>query len=237
MVSWDSDALRIPATAYAPALAATWPGQFGHTFTMKVLSFIFFNPLTRAYLTNDTILSFDSNKRFLAMGLELLYFLSVFIPLMLPFFIWGQMNQDIHIGQVITNDFKTSDLIVFIPAGFLYMGLFNKDFYSGQSVVHRLLGYQIVDNKTSKPADRLRCMLRNITAPLWMIEGIITLFSPNRRLGDIIAGTRIMDVDKSDPELIIKEIHETKYNGLTVLTLILPTLIMWTLMTLTEILW
>jgi uncharacterized RDD family membrane protein YckC len=237
-VLWDrTQVLTPPPDRKHETLAATWPGQIGQPFTMKVLSFIFFNPLTRAYLTNDTILSFNSNKRFLAMGLELLYFLSVFIPLMLPFFIWDQMNQDIHVGQLITNDLKTSDLITLIPTGFLYMGLFNKDFYSGQSVVHRLLGYQIVDNKTSRPADRLRCMLRNITAPLWMIEGIITLFSPNRRLGDIIAGTRIMDVDKSDPELILKEIHETKYNGFTVLTLILPTLIMWTLMALTEILW
>ncbi|MEQ1585204.1 MAG: hypothetical protein ABL895_04955 [Cyclobacteriaceae bacterium] len=80
-------------------------------------------------------------------------------------------------------------------------------------------------------------MLRNITAPLWMIEGIVTLFSPNRRLGDIIAGTRIVDVDKSDPKLILKDIYYTKYNGLTVLTLVLPVLILWTLTALKEILW
>lgn len=171
------------------------------------------------------------------MGLELIYFLSVFIPLMIPFFILDQMNHDIRIGQVMTNEFKTSDLIIYIPVGFLYMGLFNKDFYSGQSVVHRLLGYQIVDNKTSQPADKLRCMIRNITAPLWIIEGVVTLFSPNRRLGDIIAGTKIMDVDKRDPESIINEIYSTEYNGLTVLILVLPTLIMWTLIALTEIFW
>lgn len=218
-------------------VAVTWPGQFGQPFTMKVLSFIFFNPLTNAYLTNDTILSFNSNKRFLSMVLELLYFLSVFIPLLLPFFIWSQMNQDIDVGQQVTNDFTTSDLIIFIPTSLLHIGLFNKDFFSGQSVVHRLLGYQIINTKTLKPADRLRCMLRNITAPLWMIEGIVTLFSPNRRLGDIIAGTRIVDVDKSDPKLILKDIYYTKYNGLTVLTLVLPVLILWTLTALKEILW
>lgn len=171
------------------------------------------------------------------MGLELLYFLSVLLPLLLPFFIWSQMKQDIHIGQQLTNDFTTSDLITFIPMSLLQIVLFNKDFYNGQSVVHRLLGYQIINTKTLKPADGLRCMIRNITAPLWMIEGIVTLFSPDRRLGDIIAGTRIVDVEKSNPKLILKEVHETKYDGLTLLTLILPTLILWTLTVLSEILW
>ncbi|MBL7872181.1 MAG: hypothetical protein JNM78_11255 [Cyclobacteriaceae bacterium] len=192
---------------------------------MKVLKFLLFNPLSNAYLTNETILNLSFNKRLKAMGLEFLYVLSFCIPLLLPFFILSQMlMDDVYIGQRVRTDFKLSDLFISIPFTLIYIVLFNKDFYNGQSIVHRLLGYQIVNSRTLRPADRLRCILRNITAPLWIVEGIIVLFNPQRRLGDFLAGTKIIEVNKADPEFILNEIREANYDFLAILTLILPML-------------
>ena len=88
--------------------------------------------------------------------------------------------------------------------------IINKDFYNGKSVAKRIHGYQIIDNKTNLAASEMQCMTRNLTMIIWPLEGLITLFNPSRRLGDFIAGTKLIDSDKQDPETIMDEMQQLK---------------------------
>ncbi len=172
-----------------------------------------FNAFAKQYLNSHRFVG-DQGKRFKAMGWELLYNLSVFFPwlviLSLPTLIFRKRPG---IGETIPSDSFLFDLLFFVPPALLYFAILNKDFFNGQSVVNRLLGYQIVNNKTMKPASSLRCMLRNVLAPVWPIEVIFVLFSPSRRLGDFIAGTKIVDVQVSDPELILTAMEQRKLDA------------------------
>ena len=87
------------------------------------------------------------------------------------------------------------------PLGFsfqfilLLMGLmviyFLKDSFNGRSLAKRMLGLQVVNNRTGRPANALQCFIRNIFIIIWPVEVIFTLFQPGRRLGDWVAGTRV----------------------------------------------
>ena len=109
---------------------------------------------------------------------------------------------------------------------------FNKDFYSGQSVVNRLWGYKVVDIKTGNSPGQFKCMLRNLTALIFPFELPFVLLNPERRLGDLIAGTKLIKVDKSDPESILDEIRNTDLEQKAKLALSIPTLlfITWTIL-------
>lgn len=68
---------------------------------------------------------------------------------------------------------------------------FNKDIFNGRSPAKRILKMQVIDNKTGQVANPLKCLVRNLTIPLWPLEVIFIFIYPKRRLGDKIAGTRI----------------------------------------------
>jgi hypothetical protein len=159
-----------------------------------------FNPLTRSYLkTNPWFLRW--NKRLRCFVIETWYTPAVFFPLLIPYMLLsikaGILDDDINLASL-------------VPFSILFIALINKDIFGGQSVVHRLLGYQVVMAKTNKPAGMVRCMLRNISVPLWPAELIFILFYPKRRLGDFIAGTKLIEVPPTDPELILNDIRTLK---------------------------
>ena len=144
------------------------------------------------------------------------YTLSIFFPFliiaMIPTICFGNLNQ---------TNFMGTNFISLIPFCFIMIALINKDIFGGQSAVHRQLGYQVIDIKTNKQASKVKCMLRNVTAPLWPIEAFFLLSNPKRRLGDFIAGTSLMEVESSDPELILVEIRNAKFDRETKLTLLI----------------
>jgi uncharacterized RDD family membrane protein YckC len=74
---------------------------------------------------------------------------------------------------------------------------FCKDIINGRSIAKRILGLQVVNNASGKAASPFRCFLRNITCVLWPIEGIVALVNTSRRLGDRIAGTKLVKFDRS----------------------------------------
>lgn len=69
---------------------------------------------------------------------------------------------------------------------------FCKDNFDGRSLAKRTLNLQVVTNSSRLPASPFRCFVRNITVVLWPIEGIIAMINTERRLGDWIAGTRLV---------------------------------------------
>jgi uncharacterized RDD family membrane protein YckC len=75
-----------------------------------------------------------------------------------------------------------------------------KDIVQGRSLGKRITNTQVVDRATKKAASPLQCVVRNITTLFWMIEAIITLFNPSRRLGDLIAGTEVVPYEFSPSE-------------------------------------
>ena len=91
-----------------------------------------------------------------------------------------------------------------IFGGLSYLGLigfalyFCKDCISGRSIAKRALKLQVVENKSGNVAPPIKCFVRNIFCILWPIEVIVTLASPSRRIGDMVAGTRVVPFN---PEL------------------------------------
>jgi uncharacterized RDD family membrane protein YckC len=88
-----------------------------------------------------------------------------------------------------------------IFGGLSYIGLigfalyFCKDSINGRSLGKRALKLQIVENSNGKVASPIRCFIRNIFCVIWPIEVIVTLASPSRRIGDMVAGTKVVPFD------------------------------------------
>ncbi|MCE7039098.1 RDD family protein [Dyadobacter sp. CY312] len=91
----------------------------------------------------------------------------------------------------------------FLGGSFLYVNLlgfafyFCKDCIGGQSIVKRILKLRVVDNETGLSASPMKCLVRNLSIVLWPIEALVTLTNTSRRLGDRIAGTKLVVCDKA----------------------------------------
>lgn len=100
----------------------------------------------------------------------------------------------------VTHEQESLDLM---GGPFFYINLFGfalylcKDCINGQSLAKRLLTLQVVDNETGLPASPIKCFIRNITLVLWPIEAVVALSNTSRRLGDRIAGTKLVVYDKA----------------------------------------
>ena len=91
---------------------------------------------------------------------------------------------------------------------------FCKDIINGRSIAKRILKLQVVDNATGRVATPLQCFVRNIFCVLWPIEVIVAMRNRSGRLGDRVAGTRLVNYDPA--------LEQPKLNiGKTVLTIII----------------
>jgi uncharacterized RDD family membrane protein YckC len=102
---------------------------------------------------------------------------------------------------------------------FVVVVYFNKDFIKGRSVAKRLMGSMVVDNKTGNQANEFKCLLRNITIPIWPLEVLVTLISPSRRIGDFIANTRVENETRQDLPAILAEIKSIRLTKTGMITL------------------
>lgn len=115
---------------------------------------------------------------------------AMLIPI-IPFMVIG-MKDAFNISHEQTSMEPNFMIYGFILGFAVY---FNKDFFDGRSPAKRILKIQILNNNTGEVAGPLKCVLRNLTIPIWPIEVIFILINPKRRLGDYIAGTRIVTYD------------------------------------------
>ena len=74
---------------------------------------------------------------------------------------------------------------------------FCKDCINGRSIAKRILKLQIIDNSTGEIASPLRCHVRNLFCVLWPLEVIAAFINPNRRIGDRVAGTKLVYFNSS----------------------------------------
>lgn len=134
----------------------------------------------------------------------------------------------IGIGYLIVGNPSESDLpewFVTIP---IFLGLmifsiyFNKDAIKGKSPAKRILGLVIVDNKTGEIANPIKSVIRNVTLVFWPIEVLFSLFSPEHRIGDYIAGTKVISDDKTlNTELKVGQIIVSIIIGIIFMFLIM----------------
>lgn len=115
-------------------------------------------------------------------------------------------------GEGITDDSTTSPFSSDLFFYLMVFGMslyFNKDMIQGKSVAKRALKLEIVNIKTGEVASSLKCLIRNLTIAVWPIEVIAVLINPSRRIGDLIAGTRvgyISDELNSKPKVDFKNL-------------------------------
>lgn len=105
-----------------------------------------------------------------------------------------------------SNAFKVSHEQVsaqFLGGSWAYIGLigfalyFCKDIINGRSIAKRILKLQLVNNATGEVASPMKCFIRNLLCIIWPIEAIIALTNTSRRLGDRLAGTKLVPYDPS----------------------------------------
>ena len=86
----------------------------------------------------------------------------------------------------------------FMEGPLMYIGLFGfalyfcKDIIDGRSLAKRILNLQVIDNKTGLVATPLQCFVRDLFCILWIVEAIVAITNTSRRIGDRVAGTRLI---------------------------------------------
>lgn len=110
---------------------------------------------------------------------------------------------------------------VWILIFFLY---YSKDFFNAKSPAKRIMGYQVINRKTGKPATELQCFVRNFTIVAWPIEVIVGFLNPERRIGDFLANTKIVLSEKEKLKTIWTDLKRTKlklnYIGIIIIGII-----------------
>ncbi len=99
--------------------------------------------------------------------------------------------------MIMDNEKGTNPFYMFSSVGFiitfiaLSTFLYLKDI-NGRSIGKRTVHLQIINNKTGYPASPVRNVMRGFGFILWPIEIFMLFLSPSRRIGDFIAGTRVV---------------------------------------------
>jgi uncharacterized RDD family membrane protein YckC len=122
------------------------------------------------------------------------YFIMSIIPfiLFIPF--------ALVVGKTLNGGYEVPNYILYASVFLFVLGLslyFFKDIFNGRSIGKRLMNLQIVDDKTGDAASPLQTVVRDITSLLFPIEVVFLLLNPAKRLGDMIAGTRVVMFDKT----------------------------------------
>ena len=73
-----------------------------------------------------------------------------------------------------------------------------------------MIGYRVIDATTNKAANEFQCFLRNITMPFLPLEVFICLINPQRRLGDLIANTKVITAENESLKSIWYDIKSTR---------------------------
>jgi uncharacterized RDD family membrane protein YckC len=84
----------------------------------------------------------------------------------------------------------------FSYAALLISFYLNKDLVNGRSIAKRFLNFQVVEFKSGKPASPFKCLIRNLTAILWPLEVVAVALRPSRRIGDLLARTKVIEVER-----------------------------------------
>lgn len=127
-------------------------------------------------------LKIDRNTRLTAAMMDLMIMTIITMIFALPYMIPLMVKNQLPYPKGI--------LFYLMNSGFALF--FCKDCIYGQSIAKRILKQQIVNNQTGQIASPLQCFLRDIFIIIWPVEVVAILIKPERRLGDIVAGTKVI---------------------------------------------
>ncbi|MEM7104949.1 MAG: RDD family protein [Bacteroidota bacterium] len=106
----------------------------------------------------------------------------------------GTLLPLIFLGYFLNQNSQFVDLLLLISTFTIYL---SKDFLKGRSVAKRITGQVVIDQITGLPASEIKCVIRNLTIPVWLIEIIGVGVTPNKRIGDSLAGTKVVRTSKA----------------------------------------
>ncbi len=146
-------------------------------------------------ITDMAVLPISIYSRITSMFLDHVIMTFIATVFVIPASIYSSLHPE-TIGFFHTNMTDIFGILNYISfVGFaLYLC---KDNIGGRSIAKRIMKFVVVDNSSGEPARPIRTLIRNAFCILWPIEVIITLFNPSRRLGDYVAGTKVVLYDIS----------------------------------------
>lgn len=131
-----------------------------------------------------------AKTRIKAMFLDHIVMSFIIMLLIFPFIFSG-------LGEGITDDSVATPFSSDFVSVIMIFGIslyFNKDIIQGKSIAKRALKQEIVNIKSGEVASPLKCLIRNLTIAIWPIELIAVLVNPSRRIGNLIAGTKVENI-------------------------------------------
>ena len=87
----------------------------------------------------------------------------------------------------------------------------NKDIIGSKSILKRIFGQVVVDSKTFNSASEIKCIIRNIVIILWPLELTAVIFSPNKRIGDYLAGTKVIRTKKNKFKVLMNDLKKVSF--------------------------
>ena len=169
---------------------------------MTILKAFFINTYTK-FLTEKLETFSIINGRINSTIIDMLFIGFWFMPIGIIFMICEITTLSIFSSSLITPWTIGYGIFMFL--------ILNKDFYDSRSIGKRISGYKVVD-KRGLSASKIQCLIRNITIFLWPIEVALLLINPSRRLGDFIAGTKVIESDKISNSSTFEEINNRNFN-------------------------
>lgn len=122
----------------------------------------------------------------------------IMVMLMIPFFL-PEMISGLSCAFTVSHKQITHTALFSGPLGYIallgFSLYFCKDIVNGRSFAKRILRLQLVDNATGNVASPLQCLVRNVLCIIWPVEVIVAMLNTSRRLGDRIAGTKLINFD------------------------------------------
>jgi uncharacterized RDD family membrane protein YckC len=148
----------------------------------------------------------STGTRISAMLLDHIIMTIIVVVFFMPGVVAGFVNAFKVTHEQTNPNFMAGSLAYLSMLGFAIY--FCKDCINGRSIAKRMLKLQVVDSTTGQVASPLKCFIRNIFIVLWPIEVIIALTNPSRRLGDRVAGTKLVKFDSTleQPKINIVQI-------------------------------
>lgn len=154
-----------------------------------------------------------ATDRFKSIATDLIFMFMLILPfnfatsILIPMSATTKLNLNLPTGTQVSF-FSLQFLVWLIPILF-----FNKDFFNGRSPGKHEAGLQILDINTGLPATSTQCLIRNCTVIILPIELLFLCFSPERRIGDYLAKTKVMATEADEAITFFRKSLDYKFNN------------------------
>ncbi|HXB10712.1 MAG TPA: RDD family protein [Bacteroidia bacterium] len=136
----------------------------------------------------------STGKRLGSMILDHIFMMLIILVVLIP-----EIATQITTAFKVSHDQMSSEnssMMVYEVALFFAVYLC-KDSINGRSLAKRITNIQVVDNVSGLAASPLKCFVRNIFILIWPVEVIVAMINPEKRIGDRVAGTKLIPFDKT----------------------------------------